>query len=151
MRRGVPHSKYVQVKNMRSQYGFTLIEIIIVVVILGIMASLAIPKILGPNERIRAGEGVQVLTSLLAAQKGYFIDPALGNNAAYAAALGSLDITIPTPANFNTPNVYNNSAKVADITRKNGPVYTLAIDEFGSITCSGTCTGVCKGGGSACN
>ena len=110
------------------------------------MASLAIPKILGPNERIRAGEGVQVLSNLLLAQKSYALD----NGGAYASAVDALDVTIPASANFNAPTVANNAGSVASIVRNTG-AYTLIITDAGIVTCSGTCAGVCKGGGSVCN
>ena len=145
--------------HVRPQHGFTMIEIIIVVVMLGILASVALPKILAPNERIRAGEATHILTALMMAQKGY----ALENNGAYAAAVGSLDITIPTSVNFSAPLVYNDATKVASIARCTvagagcsapGLAYTLYINDSGSITCGpdvAKCAGVCRGGGLACN
>ena len=152
---------FTREKNMdRTQSGFTLVEIIIVVVMLGILASVALPKILGPNEKIRASEAKSILSSLMIAQKSYIID-----HPTYATALASLDITIPTSLNFGVPTVSNNGAGgvVASIARctaagagcpSPGAAYTLTITDTGTITCApdaATCAGVCKGGGTACN
>ncbi len=135
-------------RTTRFRRGFTMIEIIIVVVMLGILASIAIPQVLGPNERIRASEGTQVLSVLLGAQKRY----ALENSDNYATDIGTLDVTIPHPNNFNDPGVANNAAALASIQRNDG-TYTLSIDQNGFITCApagAACTAACKGG-TACN
>ncbi|MBI3314342.1 MAG: type II secretion system protein [Candidatus Omnitrophica bacterium] len=126
-----------------------MMEIIIVVVMLGIMAALAIPLVLAPRERVIASEATQNLTALLGAQKRY----ASENSGSYSAGdCSALDISIPASVNFNPPSCLNNTAPnpVASIVRNTG-AYTLGIDENGVITCSGTCTGVCKGGGTQCN
>ena len=138
----------------RTQRGFTVLEIIIVVVMLGIMASLAIPKILGPNERIRAGEGIQILASLLAAQKSYALD----HNGAYESDINDInfDVTIPGSSNFTNIAVANNANAVASVERNINPnAYTLSISESGVITCApaAACAavGACKGRGTVCN
>lgn len=132
--------------------GFSLIEIIIVVVILGILAAVAIPKVLAPNERVRSTEGTQILSALLRVQKGY----ALENSGNYATELSALDITIPVLANFNAPTVANNASGVAAIQRSNSN-YTLTITDAGVITCAPigvNCNDIqCNkgGGGDQCN
>ncbi len=137
----------------RSRWrGFTIIEIIIVVVMLGILASVAIPKVLAPQERVIASEATQNLTDLLGAQKRY----ALENSGSYSVGdCSALDISIPASVNFSPPSCLNNTAPgyVATIQRKTG-VYTLGIDDTGVITCgpsAAACAGVCRGGGTSCN
>jgi type IV pilus assembly protein PilA len=137
--------------KQRGQCGFTLVEIIIVVVLLGIMAAIAIPKVVGPNERVRASEAMHILAVLLGAQKNYSLE----NNGAYAANINSVDVTFPASQNFAAPTVANNAAALASIARQGGPVYTLSIDDTGVITCAGagcaeaSCTK--GGGGNQCN
>jgi prepilin-type N-terminal cleavage/methylation domain-containing protein len=137
-------------KRLTMNRGFTILEIIIVVVILGILASTAIPKLLSPNDQILSSEGRQTLVTLLSAQKRY----ALENGNAYAAAMASLDVTIPASSYFDTPTLNNNAAAVASVGRTGG-AYTLVIDDTGVITCSGvSCSNInCNKnpGGNRCN
>ena len=121
----------------RVQLGFTIMEIIVVVVILGVLAALAIPKVTGPNEQIKSGEGQQILVVLLGAQKRYALENG-GNYAASAdiSVTNPLDISIPSSANFNPASLYNNVDLVAKVSRSTG-AYSLGINETGIIYCSG--------------
>ena len=138
----------------QTQRGFTMIEVLIVVVMLGILASVALPKILAPNERVRANEATQILSALMTAQRNYALE-----NTTYAIAIANLDVTIPTSNSFNVPVLpnpalgpnANNSppVEVASITRNNAAAYVLHITDAGVISCTPTaaaCTGVCRGG-----
>lgn len=60
--------------NLRGTGGFTLIELMVVIVILGILAGLIIPRIMGrPDEARRAKAGIQI-ESLETALRLYKID-----------------------------------------------------------------------------
>lgn len=142
--------KYMSID--KKQFGFTLMEIIIVVVILGILAAIAIPRLLGPNERVRASEGKQILTVLLGAQNRY----ALENNGAFlqdSVAITGLDVVIPASQNFNPP-IGANANGLASIT-SSVLAYTLSIGANGVITCAevvpggSACVQAC--GGAQCN
>jgi general secretion pathway protein G len=56
------------------QAGFTLIEIMIVIVIMGIMASLIVPKIMGRPDEARIMASKQDIASILQALKLYKLD-----------------------------------------------------------------------------
>ncbi|MCK5260088.1 MAG: prepilin-type N-terminal cleavage/methylation domain-containing protein [Candidatus Omnitrophica bacterium] len=118
-------------KKTKYVSGFTLTEIVVTIIIVGVLASLALPRFTGVLERVRAAEGVQILTALLGAQKVH----AAENNGDYSAVLNDLDISIDRAENFNiaTITVQNNVANVAQIQRTGG--YTLSIDEDGTISC----------------
>ncbi|MCK4881998.1 MAG: hypothetical protein KAS92_03135 [Candidatus Omnitrophica bacterium] len=102
----------------------------VTIIIVGVLASLALPRFGGVLERVRAAEGVQILTALLGAQKVYEAE-----NGNYSAVLADLDISIDRAENFNigTIVVQNNAANVAAITSTVG--YVLSIDEDGFIGC----------------
>jgi general secretion pathway protein G len=56
------------------QLGFTLIEIMIVIVIMGIMASLIVPKIMGRPDEARIVASKQDIASIMQALKLYKLD-----------------------------------------------------------------------------
>jgi general secretion pathway protein G len=61
---------------MKKAYlaGFTLIEVMIVIVIMGIMASLIVPKIMGRPDEARIVASKQDIASILQALKLYKLD-----------------------------------------------------------------------------
>ena len=133
---------------LKFSKGFTLMEVLVVVVIIGAIAGFALPSYSTHVERVRASEGVQLLTSLLAAQERYRIE-----NSAYATAMANLDIDLPNASNFTVPpNLYNGAARVATIARSNGS-YTLCINSTGIVSCNGAanvCSQYAAGGAGIC-
>lgn len=118
--------------------GFTLIEIIVVIVILGVIATAALPKFSATFERTKSAEGKQILLSILNAQKIYFLE-----NGNYATDINNLDITIPSSSNFQAPDGADDATgttHLGQITRgTSGFLYKLTIDKDGVFTCtSGT-------------
>ena len=58
----------------RGQRGFTLLEIMVVVVILGILAALVVPKIISRPDQARVIAAKQDIASLMSALKLYRLD-----------------------------------------------------------------------------
>jgi len=79
----------------RSQRGFTLLEIMVVVVILGILAALVVPKIISRPDEARVIAAKQDIASLMQALRLYRLD-----NQRYPATEQGLQalITKPTTA-----------------------------------------------------
>jgi type IV pilus assembly protein PilA len=59
-------------KHFRASKGFTLIELMIVVAIIGILAAVAVPAFMKYMKRARTTEAPPNLTKLLVGAKGYF-------------------------------------------------------------------------------
>lgn len=53
---------------MRSRKGFTLLELLMVVIIVGILATLAVPQYAGFVERARAAEATSTIASIRSAE-----------------------------------------------------------------------------------
>ncbi|PPD51149.1 MAG: type II secretion system protein GspG [Methylobacter sp.] len=60
--------------NRKNLSGFTLIEVMIVVVILGILASIIVPKIMGRPDEARATKAKQDIRAVTAALDLYRLD-----------------------------------------------------------------------------
>ncbi len=132
--------------KMRSKSGFTLLEIIIVVIIIGVLASLALPRFFRTVEYSRASEALNSLTALRGATERFYA----ARNTYAAVVLTSLDVEDPgvaTNAHFaysyvSTP--YTTVGYTIRATRNsidNGTVtdiITLSVVSGGTITRAGT-------------
>jgi prepilin-type N-terminal cleavage/methylation domain-containing protein len=65
----------------RNQRGFTLVELMIVVIIVGILAAVAIPMYQGATERAKASEAVAALGTIRGAMRVYFAEHGTYENA----------------------------------------------------------------------
>ncbi len=76
---------------MKSNKAFTLIELLVVVLIIGILASIAVPQYQMAVEKSRASEAFTILKSLKQAYDVYY----LSNPSDTTPTLDDLDINIP--------------------------------------------------------
>lgn len=79
--------------NTKIQQGFTLIEVMIVVVILGILASIVVPKIMGRPDEARATRTLQDIRAIGAALDLYRLD-----NFSYPSTEQGLEALVTKPA-----------------------------------------------------
>lgn len=111
---------------------------IVVIIIIGVLASLAIPRYNISIERARAGEGVQLLDAIRKAQLARMTE-----FGAYGKNTKDLNITFPAPKYFDA--IDNNSIdskanNLGTVDRSSGD-YTLSIAEDGALTCTGATCG----------
>lgn len=74
--------------------GFTLVELMVVIVIIGILAALAIPRFLGATNKTKVAEFKPVLKQIFTLQESYFQERNV-----YTANLAELAFEVP---NLNT-------------------------------------------------
>ena len=85
---------------MLKRRGFTLVELAVVVVIIGVLAAFAVPRFLASVERSKAAEAFNYLSSVQAAQERYH-----ARQGTYAADLADLDIKLTSPKYFTVGTV----------------------------------------------
>ncbi len=81
-------------RSKKSNQGFTLIEIMIVVVILGILAAIVVPRLMGRPDEARIVKAKQDIRTLESALNLYKLD-----NHKYPTTEDGLDALVKKPAN----------------------------------------------------
>ncbi|MBF0385311.1 MAG: prepilin-type N-terminal cleavage/methylation domain-containing protein [Candidatus Omnitrophica bacterium] len=122
----------------RFSASFTLLELIIVMIILGLIASLAIPRYQNLVEKARSVEGVNVLNNIFRAQERYVYL----SNGSYSTEVSELNLSIPAMTYFDQPaldpaggTISSPPEYLGSIGRKGG-LYTLYIYASGDIKCA---------------
>jgi prepilin-type N-terminal cleavage/methylation domain-containing protein len=119
-------------KFHNRQKGFTLIELMIVVVIIGILAALAIPRFMAATVKAKESEAKTILKQIYTLERTYRQE-----NGAYTAVIADIGFLQPTNSKFvyaidaAGPNTFQASATPdgtdADL------VTTYTIDHNGTI------------------
>ena len=93
--------------------GFTLLELLMVVIIIAILASIALPQYLKATEKARAAEALQVLGAMRSAAARFrSLDP----NSAWPTAVEDLDVEPPISVDWT----YSMAGTEAVATRAGG-------------------------------
>ena len=125
------------ISRMRASKGFTLVELAVVIVIIGVLAAFGVPKFLASVEKSKATEAFNYLAAIQAAQERY-----LAQNGIYATDPTTLDIVLPTMKYF-TPD----AAIVAAQNAAGAPTWSMtctrivATSSYGAYTVNWTDTG----------
>ena len=84
----------------RVARGFTLVELAVVVVIIGVLAAFAVPRFMNSVERSKAAEAFNFLSTVHSAQERYH-----ARQGQYADALTKLDTKMPPPTYFTAGTI----------------------------------------------
>ncbi len=82
-------------KLQRGRGGFTLVELAVVIIIIGVLAAFGVPRFLDSVERSKAAEAFNYLSAVRAAQERFQV-----RQGTYSDDVTTLDIQMPTPKYF---------------------------------------------------
>ncbi|WP_145279953.1 type IV pilin protein [Tautonia plasticadhaerens] len=105
----------------KPRRGFTLVELAVVVVIIGVLAAFGVPRFLQSVERSKAAEAFAYCSAVRTAQERYH-----AREGTYASDLTTLDIQAPTPKYFTVGTV------AAGSTGELADSWTLTLTRSGS-------------------
>ena len=101
--------------------GFTLVELAVVVVIIGVLAAFAVPRFIASVERSKAAEAFNYLSAVQAAQERYH-----ARQGTYADVVTDLDIK------FSAPKYFTVGAVAAGSTASLEDSWTLTLTRSGA-------------------
>ena len=113
-----------------SRKGFTLVEVLIVVIIIGILAAIGIPQFNASIEKAKGGEARAGLGHIQTAEKVYYAE-----NEVYSPNLTDLDITLTTRYWSFAIDTGDASGYLATATRSGGTRagQTITMDADGTV------------------
>ncbi len=113
--------------------GFSLVELTIVVVILGVLATFAVPRFMKSVERSKAGESFNYLENVVTAQGMHN-----ARSGIYASVLTNLDVDMKVPKYFTVGSLTSTAFETAwelKLTRTGTSsgygAYTVVFDQDG--------------------
>ena len=86
--------------SSRTRKGFTLVELAVVIVIIGVLAAFGVPRFLKSVERTKASEAFAYLSAVRSAQERY-----IAKEGTYSASVDTLDIVQAAPKNFAVSSI----------------------------------------------
>ena len=129
-------------KNAGTRKGFTLVELAVVIVIIGVLAAFGVPRFLKSVERSKAAEAFQYLSAVRAAQERF-----LSKNGIYYAGTPDANGLYPNDTNGETlditqsvPKYFTAGEITIDNTTPGDPLWEMQLTRVGGSSSYGSYT-----------
>ena len=126
---------------MKNEHGFTLLELLMVVIIIAILAAVALPQYIKATEKARASEGLQMLGAIRSAEQRFksTSDAVPPTFTANPDDLDTMDAANPVQTKYwgQVPAAVTLTAASASLTRVGGPYnnQVLGLEHDGGVVC----------------
>ena len=138
-------SEVMSVFMKRQEKGFTLIELMIVVVIIGLLAALAIPRFMAVATKNKQSEAKLILKQIYVNQRAYrqagnsYYIPAAAASSSNPSAFAEITVEIMTPAHYTYTMTGTINTFIARATAStlddDAAVDIWEIDHLGNLVC----------------
>lgn len=123
----------MKTRKTNSQAGFSLVELTIAVIVIGVLATFAVPRYMRTVERAKAGEAFAYLSEIASSQARYN-----AQHGEYSSTLVDLDVVLGAPNHFavGSPTSADYETEWEVVLTRTAPAsgysaYTVVFDENG--------------------